>query len=209
MSTTTWIALIIGGIFVLGLLVSLVSGVWKKLPANMDSMKSYLQGQFMVLSAFLVLAFLLASAFIYFGPIRSERPQRNGVILDPRRVTLDKDHPVYTKQFGDLTGYARVTILAHTTAPPPTPTPTPPAESAGGSPEPAGTPADSAGGTAVVTVHRTLNEGRGDEIRRLVSSGETWTRWEEDNPKGDMSLIVEGNPLPVVVELIIYVTPKK
>jgi hypothetical protein len=60
----------------------------------------------------------------------------------------------------------------------------------------------------VVTVQRSLDGGRGDEIRRLESVGETWTQWEESNPKGEMNLLIETSAAPVSVELIIYLTPK-
>lgn len=162
---------------------------WKKnTSANEESWKSYMSVQWPFLVIAIALGFALAWLSVYAGPIRSETPEKNGVLVEPRVIDLNEQKPVYVSQV-NVDNFARVTVLTRT--------------------KPREGSTDS--GAAVVTLNR-WRASRGDEIRRIESRGPMWTRWEEDNPKGQMDVIVEPSGTgsqPPLVELIIYLTPKQ
>jgi hypothetical protein len=203
----TWIiviTLIVGALIGFSPVLKKRWDAWKKgTKAQEETWTSYMKVQWVFMVVSLLLGLLVGFVSVYVGPIRSEQPKKGGVILDPRTITLTDAQPVHLRQLGRVDDYSRVTVLTTTVAPPPPAAP--PGEQ---QPQPAGNAPQAGSGTATVTVHRALSEGRGDEIRRLESAGPTWTRWEEANPKGELSLIVEAGKLPVTVELIIYLTPK-
>jgi hypothetical protein len=208
--STFWIIIIVVGATVgLGVLGAIGPWVTRKWEAwrrgtkkEEESWSRYMKVQWVFMVISLGLGGVIAWGAVYVGPIRSETPVGGGTILDPRLIPLTAEKPIYTRQFGNLDRYGRVTVLTRI-APAPTPSSSP--ETAGVPPPTTPQPAS---GSAVVTVHRSLDKGRGDEIRRLDSTSETWTQWEENDPKGDMSLFVEATSTPVTVELIIYLTPK-
>ena len=170
----------------------------------LQTWKGYVAGQGIILFSFLVLGAIVASGFVYLGPIRSEAPLTGGVLLEPRRIVLDEQHPIYTKRLGSLDRYRRITILTRTTS-----------EPASAPPEPAGDkPPEAQGqsaGIASITIERTLRGAYTDEIRRMQATSEAWTQWEEQSPKGELNLIVEagaGSPPKTIVELLVYFTPR-
>jgi hypothetical protein len=208
MPKTAWIV----GLAVFGIL--LLGAIWLRKQQNKDQRQSiglqswtaYVKGQGIVLFSFLILGAAVASGFVYLGPVRSEEPETGGVLLEPRRVVLDQQRPIYTKRLGRVDRYRRITILTRTIT-------ESQANAASGDADekPAGAVQTDSAGIATITVHRTLGQGVNDEIRRIESTSEAWTRWEEDRPKGELSLIIEpgtGSPARTFVELIIYFTPR-
>ena len=203
MPTVLWILASI----LVALLLGLGFALARKKPSTENALQTwtaYVSGQGIVLFSFLVLGAIVASGFVYLGPIRSEAPQTGGVLLEPRTIVLDEQHPIYTKSLGSLDRYRRITILTRTTSEP----------ASALSPAPEGDKPEAQGesaGTAAIVIERTLRGANTDEIRRIQATSEAWTQWEEQNPKGELNLIVEpgaGSPAKTIVELIIYFTPR-
>ena len=199
MSKTWYIVIGVALFLALPIALPLFKRMWdrwkEKTSISEESWKSYMSVQWVFLIVSLGLGYGLAWGAVRFGPIRSERPQTGGVLMEPRRIELTEQRPVYTSHLS-LENSSRVTVLTRTV---------PRRDSEGKE--------TGESGAATVTIQRS-NEGRGEEIRRINSVGQSWSRWEEDNPKGEMGVIVEpasgvGAAQLPVVELIIYTTPKK
>jgi hypothetical protein len=203
MPTVLWILASILFALLLGFALSARKKLNKE--SVLQTWTAYVSGQGIMLFSFLVLGAIVASGFVYLGPIRSEAPQTGGVLLEPRRIVLDEQHPIYTKRLGSLDRYRRITILTRTTSEPASALPPAPVGD-----KPPGAQGQSAG-TAAIVIERTLRGANTDEIRRIQATSEAWTQWEEQSPKGELNLIIEpgaGSPTKTIVELIVYFTPK-
>jgi hypothetical protein len=176
------------GVALLLLVALLVRGFFRKLGKNLpnsDPWRTYLKGQFLMLSMFLVIGGGLASLSAYFGPAQGKISK--GVQL----ITFDKlnptDKPIYEEI--NVENYSYITVLTKTTAPP--------------------------NGSALITIYADQGDATVEKsaVKHFDSVATTWSRWDQQNSSKRISLVVAPPVQPntasaTEVQVLVYLTPK-
>lgn len=153
-----------------------------QLPASTSTWKSYLRGQGTLLFGFLFIGGVLASVTSYFGP-REGKTSKGGRVIEYRQVN-PSEHVVYEEQ--DVENYHHITVLARTMAP--------------------------QNGSATVTIYGDPKGGGKQEISRIESIADSWSRWDQpQNSSKHITLkITNGGTVPgaTQIDVLLYLFPE-
>jgi hypothetical protein len=176
------------GVALLLLVALLVRGFFRKLGKNLpnsDPWRTYLKGQFLMLSMFLVIGGGLASLSAYFGPAQGKISK--GVQLIPFDKLNPTDKPIYEEI--NVENYSYITVLTKTTAPP--------------------------NGSALITIYADQGDATVEKsaVKHFDSVATTWSRWDQQNSSKRISLVVAPPVQPntasaTEVQVLVYLTPK-
>jgi hypothetical protein len=185
LSPTTLIYIAVAAVLATGLLIRIFFRKLGKNLSNSAQWRSYLKGQFLMLSMSLVLGGGLASLSAYFGPTQGKISK--GVQL----IEFDKlnptDHPIYEEI--NVENYSTITVLTKTTAPP--------------------------NGSAMVTIYADQGDAALEKsaVRHFDSVATSWSRWDQQNSSKRISLVVTPSPQPntaaaTEVQILVYLSPR-
>lgn len=160
---------------------ALLRRIDRKLPTSTSTWKSYLTGQGTLLFGFLLMGAILAAVASYFGPSEG-RISKDGRLIEYRQLN-PSDHAIYEEQ--DVTNYRAIEVLTRTTAP--------------------------QNGSAALTIYADAKGGGKQEISRMESVCDSWSRWERTNSSKHITLkLTNGGTGPgaTSVDVLLFLFPE-
>lgn len=149
-SLKTWGIVALVVIVLYLLLRALLRKLNRKLPTSTLSWKSYLRGQGAVVFLFLLAGGLLAAVTARFGPWTGQIS--SGGQLTEYRGLNPSEHIIYEEE--NVEQSRHVTLLTRTVSPP--------------------------NGSATIVIYGDTQSGDPEEINRIQSTADSWSRWDKD-----------------------------
>ncbi len=176
----TFIIVALAAILIFFALRELLRKIVRKSPTSTASWKSYLGGQGSLLFGFLLLGSLLAALTSHFGPWEG-KTAKGGRLVEYRQLN-PSEHEVYEEQ--DVENFHHVTVLARTLAP--------------------------QNGSATVVIYADSKGGGRQEINRIESVTDSWSRWDRQLSTKHITLkITNGGTGPgaTQIDVLLYLFP--